>query len=57
MSALDDLYEERFGRSLWWKAPEKTLAEEVGATLRRMLLKATQETDELEMARRDRGAA
>lgn len=48
MSAYDDLLEERYGPSLWWKAPEKTLAEEVGADLRRMLLRAAEvaEADE-----------
>lgn len=33
---------ERYGPSLWWKAPERTLAEEVGADLRRMLLRAAE---------------
>ena len=57
MSILDDLLAERYGKAThaWWKTPEHTLAEDIAAVQRRMLLKATQEIDELEQARERAG--
>ncbi len=43
---MDDLYAERFGRSTWWKTPEKTASEEAAAIVRQMLLRAWEFADE-----------
>jgi hypothetical protein len=46
MSAYDDLLEERYGRSLWWKKPERTPVEETAAWQRGLLLRAAEVADE-----------
>lgn len=47
MSAYDDLLAERYSRAThaWWKTPARTLVEDVAATQRRMLIRASEEID------------
>lgn len=58
MTAYDDLLAERYGRDThaWWTTPEHTPTEDIAAGGRVDLIKATQETDELEQARERRAS-